>query len=339
MSEEPSTPDEQTDDEVIWNNDADLSDLLGFDLSEEDGVDRSGLHALINSALVSHRRLPMLDVVFDRTARRMSTSLRQLTDENVEVTLENVTSARFGDFVGAQDRPVVIGVIKARELDGYCLLTAEDRLVYSVVDLLLGGRRGANDDFEDRRFTPIELGLAQRMIGIMTEDFDAMFEPVAKAGFMLERIETTPRFAAISQNASVCALGKFRVHIEDFSGGVSILIPHATLEPVYDRLHRDFINDAGSGAEASWKTHINTQITAASVELSAVLADRQMTIRDLQALDVGETLTFPASPPPKVDLRAGGVTIGTGRVGRSGEVIAVRLDSGVDFTPDAEEAA
>ena len=41
----------------------------------------------------------------------------------------------------------------------------------------------------------------------------------------------------------------------------------------------------------------DTPITAASVELSAVLADRQMTIRDLQALGVGETVTFPASPP------------------------------------------
>ena len=57
-------------------NSDDISDILGFDLSSQEGDDRSGLRALINSALVSHRRLPMLDVIFDRTARLMTTNMR-----------------------------------------------------------------------------------------------------------------------------------------------------------------------------------------------------------------------------------------------------------------------
>ena len=73
-------------DDVVWEEGG-LSDLLGFDFNAEDGVDRSGLWALINSAVVSHRRMPMLDVIFERAARRMSSSLRQLINENVEVSL------------------------------------------------------------------------------------------------------------------------------------------------------------------------------------------------------------------------------------------------------------
>ncbi|HNR78465.1 MAG TPA: hypothetical protein PKM48_15135, partial [Parvularculaceae bacterium] len=104
--------------DVVWREDSPLTELLGFDLSAEDGQDRSGLKALINSAFVSRQRLPMLDVIFDRTARLMSTSLRQLTNENIEVTLDNVSSIRFGEFIQTQTAAGVIGVIHSKAFDG-----------------------------------------------------------------------------------------------------------------------------------------------------------------------------------------------------------------------------
>ena len=39
---------------------------------------QSGIRAIINSALVSYERLPMLEIVFDRLVRLMTTSLAQL---------------------------------------------------------------------------------------------------------------------------------------------------------------------------------------------------------------------------------------------------------------------
>ena len=108
---------------------------------------------------------------------------------------------------------------------------------------------------------------------------------------------------------------------------------------MFERLHRDFISDAASGSDRTWKNHIASEVTSANVELSAILADRKMTIGELQKLTIGETVTFPLSPPPHVDLRAGGVTIGSGRLGRSGEVVAVKLDASVDVGAMSEDAA
>src|SRR5262245_41012259 len=64
--------------ERILNQD-EIDSLLGFSLEEENGAKRSGIRALINSALVSYERLPMLEVVFDRLVRLMTTSLRNFT--------------------------------------------------------------------------------------------------------------------------------------------------------------------------------------------------------------------------------------------------------------------
>src|SRR5580765_2032223 len=81
--------------ERILNQD-EIDSLLGFDVDENESQDKSGIRAIINSALVSYERLPMLEIVFDRLVRLMTTSLRNFTSDNVEVSLDSITSIRFG---------------------------------------------------------------------------------------------------------------------------------------------------------------------------------------------------------------------------------------------------
>ena len=68
--------------ERILNQD-EIDSLLGFDVGETETQDKSGIRAIINSALVSYERLPMLEIVFDRLIRLMTTSLRNFTSDNV----------------------------------------------------------------------------------------------------------------------------------------------------------------------------------------------------------------------------------------------------------------
>ena len=60
-------------------NQNEIDSLLGFADGAGRDRDTSGIRAIIDSALVSYERLPMLEVVFDRLVRMMSTSLRNFT--------------------------------------------------------------------------------------------------------------------------------------------------------------------------------------------------------------------------------------------------------------------
>src|SRR5579859_1704053 len=57
-------------------NQNEIDSLLGFGEDDANSSERSGIRAIVDSALVSYERLPMLEVVFDRLVRMMSTSLR-----------------------------------------------------------------------------------------------------------------------------------------------------------------------------------------------------------------------------------------------------------------------
>src|ERR1700734_1309218 len=186
--------------ERILNQD-EIDSLLGFDLSD-DTVERSGIRAIINSALVSYERLPMLEIVFDRLVRLMTTSLRNFTSDNVEVSLDNISSIRFGDYLNSIPLHAILSVFRAEELDNFGLLTVDSNLIYSIVDVLLGGRRGtAQMRIEGRPYTTIERTLVQRMTEVILQDKGQAFEPLAPVNFALDRLETNPRFAAIARPA------------------------------------------------------------------------------------------------------------------------------------------
>src|SRR3974390_1114009 len=139
-----------------------IDSLLGFSLTDVSLNDNSGIRAIIDSAMVSYERLPMLEIIFDRLVRLMTTSLRNFTSDNVEVSLDRITSVRFGDYLNSILLPAILAVFKAEEWDNFGLFTVESSLIYSMIDVLLGGRRGTSViRIEGRPYTTIETSLVK----------------------------------------------------------------------------------------------------------------------------------------------------------------------------------
>ncbi len=312
--------------ERILNQD-EIDSLLGFDLSEDDYNERSGIRAIINSAMVSYERLPMLEIVFDRLVRLMTTSLRNFTSDNVEVSLDNISSIRFGDYLNSIPLPAILAVFRAEELDNYGLLTVDSNLIYSIVDVLLGGRRGtAALRIEGRPYTTIERVLVQRMVEVVLNDAKAAFEPLTPVNFNLDRLETNPRFAAIARPANAAILVKLRIDMEDRGGRVELLLPYATLEPIRKMLLQQFMGEK-FGRDNIWESHLATELWTTQMEVRAVLDEQQVPLSKVLNLKVGETIVLNAQADSPVQLRCGPVPLTTGRMGRKGHSIAVRVDT------------
>ncbi len=312
--------------ERILNQD-EIDSLLGFDLSEDDYNERSGIRAIINSAMVSYERLPMLEIVFDRLVRLMTTSLRNFTSDNVEVSLDNISSIRFGDYLNSIPLPAILAVFRAEELDNYGLLTVDSNLIYSIVDVLLGGRRGtAALRIEGRPYTTIERVLVQRMVEVILNDARAAFEPLTPVNFNLDRLETNPRFAAIARPANAAILVKLRIDMEDRGGRVELLLPYATLEPIRKMLLQQFMGEK-FGRDNIWESHLATEIWTTQMEVRAVLDEQQMPLSQVLNLQVGETMILNANAESPIQLKCGAIPLTTGRMGRKGHSIAVRVDA------------
>ena len=137
-------------------NQAEIDNLLASMPDPLQAKRRTGMQKIISSGLISYERLPMLEIVFDRLVRIMSTSLRNFTSDNVEVGIDNIISLRFGDYLNSIPLPAMLAVFKAEEWDNHGLMVIDSAMIYSIVDVLLGGRRGtAAMRIEGRPYTTI----------------------------------------------------------------------------------------------------------------------------------------------------------------------------------------
>lgn len=306
-------------------NQDEIDSLLGFDGNSNSGGN-GGLQAIINSALVSYERLPMLEVVYDRLVRLLTTSLRNFTSDNVEVSLDSITSTRFGDYLNSVPLPAMLGVFKAEEWDNYGLLTIDSALIYSIVDVLLGGRRGtAAMRIEGRPYTTIERNLVERLITVVLADMNAAFEPLSKVIFQFERLETNPRFATIARPANAAVVARLRIDMDDRGGRLELLLPYATLEPVRELLLQMFLGEK-FGRDSIWESHLANELFSTDVNISAVLDQQAMTLQDVLNFRVGTRLMLNATPDSEVELRCGERTMFAGRMGRRGSHVAICVD-------------
>ncbi len=307
-------------------NQDEIDSLLGFDEAGEDGEQRSGIQAILNSALVSYERLPMLEVVFDRLVRMMTTSLRNFTSDNVEVSLDDILSQRFGDYLNSIPLPAMLTVFKAEEWDNYGLMTVDSSMIYSIVDVLLGGRRGtAAMRVEGRPYTTIERTLVERMIHVVLADLSAAFDPLSPVTFRFDRLETNPRFATISQPSNACIVARLRIDMEDRGGRLEILIPFATLEPVRELLLQMFMGEK-FGRDSIWETHLAEEMWFTEVDLEAVLDSQIMPLSRVLDFQVGSKFLLNAKPDSPVELCCGDLPMFIGKMGRRGNNIAIRVD-------------
>jgi flagellar motor switch protein FliM len=307
-------------------NQEEIDSLLGFDEEHEEEGQRSGIQAILSSALVSYERLPMLEVVFDRLVRLMSTSLRNFTSDNVEVSLDNIASIRFGDYLNSIPLPAMLSVFKAEEWDNYGLITVDSSLIYSIVDVLLGGRRGtAAMRIEGRPYTTIERSLVERMVHVMLADLSAAFEPLSPATFRFDRLETNPRFATISRPSNAAIVARLRIDMEDRGGRLELLLPYATLEPVRELLLQMFMGEK-FGRDSIWETHLAEELWMTDVDLEAVIDTQTMQLAKVFDLKVGSRIMFGTSPKDLIQLQCGEVPLYTGRMGHKGQNIAIMID-------------
>jgi len=314
-------------------NQDEIDSLLGFDEDHEEESQKSGIQAILSSALVSYERLPMLEVVFDRLVRLMSTSLRNFTSDNVEVSLDNIASIRFGDYLNSIPLPAMLSVFKAEEWDNFGLITVDSSLIYSIVDVLLGGRRGtAAMRIEGRPYTTIERSLVERMIHVMLGDLGAAFEPLSPVTFRFDRLETNPRFATISRPSNAAIVTGLRIDMEDRGGRLELLLPYATLEPVRELLLQMFMGEK-FGRDSIWETHLAEELWMTEVDLEAVVDTQIMRLSDVFDLKVGSQIMLSATPDSLVQLNCGEIPMYTGRMGRRGDRIAIQIEDKVPKMP------
>lgn len=314
-------------DRVLDQSEIDM--LLGFDDNSDDEFNNTGIHAILDRALMAYEKMPMLEVVFDRLVRMLSSSLRNFTSDNVDVSLDSMTSLRFDDYLNSIPLPALLVVFRAVEWENFGLVMVDSSQIYSTVDVLFGGRRSQKPvRIEGRPYTTIEQDIVRKMVEIILGDMSQAFDPISPVTFQYDRLENNPRFATITRPNNAALLVRLRVEMEERGGIVEILLPHNTLEPIRDMLLQMFMGEK-FGQDSAWERHFGTEMQMTNMDVEAVLDEMKLPLGDVVNLKVGNTMMLETRPDQEVKIKCGGVTLSSGKIGRVADTVAISLTESI----------
>jgi flagellar motor switch protein FliM len=220
----------------------------------------------------------------------------------------------------------MLSVVIAEEWDNYILGVVDSALAYSVVDVLMGGRRGtAAMRIEGRPFTTIERNLVERMINVVLSDLSVAFEPISPITFRFDSLEVNPRFATIARPGDAAILAELRIDMDDRGGRFDLLFPYATLEPVLELLTQMFMGEK-FGQDAIWENHLANEVWLTEIELDAVLDQLVISLNEVLNWKPGSRLMLDVKPDTPVEMRCGEVRLFSGKMGQRNGNMAVAID-------------
>jgi flagellar motor switch protein FliM len=315
---------------VLNQDEIDL--LLGFDAVDTGSENVTGIKAILDRALMAYEKMPMLEIVFDRLVRQLSSSLRNFTSDNVDVGLDSMVSLRFEDYLNGIPLPALLVVFRALEWENFGLVMVDSSLIYSTVDVLFGGRKSNKPiRIEGRPYTTIEQDIVKRMVDVVLGDLSAAFDPLSPVTFQYDRLENNPRFATISRPNTPALLVRLRVDMEERGGIIEILLPHTTLEPIRDLLLQMFMGER-FGQDTVWERHLGQELRQTNMDVDAVLDEKTIPLGEALNFKVGNTLMLDVTQKSPVKLKCGHVLLAEAKLGKTGDYIAVSLNEGIKAT-------
>lgn len=298
----------------------------GFNFADNNiGQNNKGLKVLLDRALQSYEKLPMLEIVFDRLVRLLTTSLRNLTAETVDVDIITYDSLRFSSYIKTIPPTTLITVFKAIEWENLGLLTVDSSLVFSFVDILFGGKKNKGSVTVDGRVhTDIEQSLARQISDVILADLSTAFDVISPVTFSHDRMEINPTFATICRPGDAVMLLQLKVELESRGGKIELLIPYATLEPVKELLLKVFMGET-FGTDAEWEESLLKLSYDIDIPLEAMIINKPSKIIDIANLKIGDTIVLEHEADEDIIVSCRDVKLYKGRIGKINKNVAISI--------------
>ena len=273
---------------------------------------------------IVHGKLPGLEMINERFARTLRVGVYNLLHRSAELTVKGIEMVRFGEYMHSLQVPTNLNLVKVKPLRGTALVVYEPRLVFTMVDNFFGGAGKYPARIEGREFTPTELRVIQLLLRQTFADMAEAWAPVMPVEFEYVHSEINPHFANIVNPREYVIVSRFNVELDGGGGELHVAIPYTMIEPIREQLDAGVQGDRIESDEG-WTRAMRAQLQDAEVELSSAIAQRQISLRELSRLRVGDVI--PIELPRTVQLQVEQVPLFSGEFGIHNGHNAIKVTS------------
>ncbi|MDI9571129.1 MAG: flagellar motor switch protein FliM [Pseudomonadota bacterium] len=265
----------------------DPSDVVPYDLTSQDRIIRG--------------RMPTLEMINEKYARLLRTTLSSLLRKVTSVTAISVNMVKFGEFLKTLPVPTSLHLFRMAPLRGTGLFVVEAKVIFMLVDILFGGSGRDMFKVEGREFTPIENNIIRRVVLNALTDMEKAWRGLIELRMEYQRSEVNPQFVYIVSPTDVVVVINFEIEVEYSSGLMTLCIPYSALEPLREKLQAGFQSEQME-VDKGLMERFRKNILQAEVDIVVELGGTQITAGDVINFQVGDVVPLDqyASDPMRI---------------------------------------
>jgi len=306
-----------------------------LDSDSSSGVGKVDERRIINYDLTSQDRiirgrLPQLEVIYEKFMRAFRVSLSSALRKIASITLTSTEFLKFGEFINTLPMPTCMSVLRFTNLRGSALLVIESKLAYALVDSFFGGADRPYMKVDGKDFTPIELSIVHKVVGLAIADLEPAWAAVENVGFSFVRTEVNPQFVGIVPPTDVVVVSTFDVELENANGTISIVLPYSSIEPIKQKLSTGFQVESDQTDKRLWTAIIEEQLMETELEVKVNLGETEIKVKDTMNLKVGDVIPLNQSATGEFLVNIEGVPKFKGYYGIHHGTVAVQVTRPVE---------
>lgn len=270
-------------------------------------------------------RLPGLELVADRFARNLRSSLAAFLGQLPDVRITALELVKFGSLSSRLARPVALQLFRMAPLRGQGMIVVNPSLLAALLQVFFGGSPERTAAISGRDLSAIEQRVLERMGARVFQDLQEAWKPVVALHCTFVRSETNPLFAAIALAQELVLRFELEVIFPGAEDArLAIVIPNGALDPIRQDLQATSRGER-EAPEESWGERLRAILAEAELEVSADLGKRAMPLADVLRLKAGDVIPLGTGREGPVVVRVEGQPRFLGAPGIAGSFNAVRV--------------
>jgi flagellar motor switch protein FliM len=263
---------------------------------------------------INRSQLPMLEIIAKSFAERAALSLTSLLNRDLTLQFAGIDSIKAVDWQASLPLPGSVAIVRHKPLAGSGFVCVEPALLLTLLDGFFGGSGRAAAEIQ-AAIAPAAQRFLALLLRSLGADWTAAWTPVAPLELELVKQEINPRLLPLGSPQESLFAMRFNVEFGASSGCIDWLIPESLLAPVREALSAEGGKAPPARKQEAWAPSLRVGLQDAQLETRAVLAQAEISLRELVSLTPGDII--PIEAPQHVTLFAGEVPLYRGRFGLS----------------------
>ncbi len=269
-------------------------------------------------------KMPGLEMINDAYSRLLRSSISSLIMKYIDISIQNVETVKYSDFMRTIPMPSSINIITMEPLKGLALLVLEAPLVFAFVEFFFGGTSAKYTKSEGRAFTQIEQRVIRKVVDVALRDMATAWKAISPIRPEFNSSEINPQFVSIVTPGEIVINIEVQLEIEDFTGRLFLCIPYSMVEPIKEKLYSGIHGDKFE-TDHRWAEVMENSIKQTYVRLSAEIGKAEISFGDLLEFEVGNVIGLDRSVSDELIVRVEGIPKFRGIPGHSRGSQAIKL--------------